>query len=513
MDWRLINSGCRSAAENSALAKTILNTSALEHTGGSLRFFRFDSSYVLVGQYQDVEREVRGNYCREQGIQVVRRLTGGGVAYVDRNTLAWEIIAAKNDLPAYPSEELTRMAGDAAAEGLRKLGLAASYHEPGEIRLAGRLLCRIHCLETAGSMLWEGYIPLELDAGVLLRVLRIPTEKLTQKAEEAFKTRHTSLAREYKGIVSAHQVRQVLAEAVTKRFGVSFYRCRQREEPAYLSPFDWCGENPVCDRDSSKYRLCSRLRCQGRELTAALVLDDTGQRIESARITGDFYLYPGSAVTRLTKKLAGLPANEESVDPVVAAELAFVRITGFTVENFRDTIREALSKKKFTGIGASPQEVSDLYCVGGLKPNTLPELLQTRPLTFLLPYCAKQPDCKFRFIEGCGCCGRCDVGDGYRLAEQNRLQPLTIQNYEMLEDALRAMKAAGKRIFFGTCCEEFIDKHYQDFKKIGLPGLLVGVNNSTCYELGKDAEAHQGTFEKQTKLKMDLIKRIIKCSA
>lgn len=513
MTWRLADTGRRSVAENCALTKTILERYRMGEQGSILRFFQFDSGSVLVGCYQAIEREVRLSYCREQGIQVAYRLSGGGVTYADRNTLAWALIAAKNDVPGYQAEELTRMIGEAVERGIRNLGLDARYHAPGEIRIGGRRLCCIHSMETAGAILWEGYIPLELDAGALLCALRIPTEKLTQKEETVFKGGNTSLAREYERKISLHQVEQALVEAFAKKFGRRFYRYREVEELKCLSLTGWGKTNSACVRENGKYRLCSRFRGQGRELTATLILDESGEYIESARITGDFYLYPGSAITDLAEKLRGLPATEKSIDPVVADCLASVRITGFTVKNVRDTIREAISKKKFIAIGAHPQEVSDLYCVGGLTPNAMTELLRTRPLTFLLPYCAKQPDCKFRFTEGCSSCGRCDVGDGYRLAEENGLQPLTIQNYEMLEAALRAMKESGKRIFFGTCCEEFIDKHYQDFKRIGLPGLLVGVNNSTCYELGKDAAAHLGTFENQTNLKMDLIKRIIKYSA
>ena len=44
------------------------------------------------------------------------------------------------------------------------------------------------------------------------------------------------------------------------------------------------------------------------------------------------------------------------------------------------------------------------------------------------------------------------------------------------------------RHFVGSCCEPFYGKHRPDFERIGLPGILVDVERSTCYDLGQEKE-------------------------
>ena len=130
-------------------------------------------------------------------------------------------------------------------------------------------------------------------------------------------------------------------------------------------------------------------------------------------------------------------------------------------------------------------------------------------LPLLLPYCAKPPACRFRYIEGCSQCGGCDIGDAYRLAGQFALRPMTIQNYEMLEERLQQIRINGIGVFIGLCCTAFFLKHQQDFERIGVPGRLIGLDSSTCYDLGKEDEAHHGLFEHQTRLKLDLLSRVL----
>jgi lipoate-protein ligase A len=43
----------------------------------------------------------------------------------------------------------------------------------------------------------------------------------------------------------------------------------------------------------------------------------------------------------------------------------------------------------------------------------------------------------------------------------------------------------------------------------GLPGLLIDIENKTCYELKKENEAYRGGFQEKTELKIDLLKKLL----
>lgn len=127
----------------------------------------------------------------------------------------------------------------------------------------------------------------------------------------------------------------------------------------------------------------------------------------------------------------------------------------------------------------------------------------------LLPYCSKLISCQYRNKEGCSRCERCDIGNAYSMADAWGLKTQTIQNYEMLEETLKTYKRKGMKFFIGICCPPFIAKHYDDFNRIGLPGLLIHLDNTTCYDIGKEDIAHSGRYENQTFLNVTLLDKII----
>ena len=135
-----------------------------------------------------------------------------------------------------------------------------------------------------------------------------------------------------------------------------------------------------------------------------------------------------------------------------------------------------------------------------------------RPEVLLLPYCAKEIGCSLPKPTRCEECGRCSVGDAAQMARSFGMDSITIQNYEDLESTLRRLKRSGVQGFVGSCCEPFYGKHRPDFERIGLPGILVDLERSTCYDLGQEKEAFKGQFENQTHLNLPLLQKVLEYS-
>ena len=180
--WRLLDTGARSAAENMALDETLLELKAGEKIPPTLRFLRFSNPTVLVGHHQSVEEEVRLDYCQTQGIEINRRLTGGGALYWGIKELGWEIYISKED-PRIPSriEDLYRRMGEAASLGLRHLGIRAYFRPRNDIEIQGRKISGTGGTELSRAILFQGTLLVDFDVDEMLRALRIPTEKLQGK--------------------------------------------------------------------------------------------------------------------------------------------------------------------------------------------------------------------------------------------------------------------------------------------------------------------------------------------
>ena len=172
-----------------------------------------------------------------------------------------------------------------------------------------------------------------------------------------------------------------------------------------------------------------------------------------------------------------------------------VEMLGLHGDDFYQAIHLALDKTTYPSLGFSLEEADSLTVFNG----TLTEVMKQCNL-LLLPYCSKLPDCEYRYQDGCLQCGQCSIGEAFTLAEGKGLKILTIQNYEHLVETLEQEKQNGTRAYIGCCCDAFQLKRQEAFKKSGLPGLLIDIENTTCYELNQEKEAYQGNFKYQTHL-------------
>ncbi len=92
--YRFLNTGIQDAALNMAIDEAIL----LRHLSGeippTLRAFRWSRPSISLGRFQSVEREIAEDACRQQGVALVRRPTGGRAVY-HRDEFTYSIVIGK----------------------------------------------------------------------------------------------------------------------------------------------------------------------------------------------------------------------------------------------------------------------------------------------------------------------------------------------------------------------------------------------------------------------------------
>ncbi|HWR44155.1 lipoyl protein ligase domain-containing protein [Sporomusa sp.] len=513
---RVIDTGPRTSAQNVALDKALLMACKEQLIPDTLRFFQFTSDCVLLGYHQIAEQEVRLSFCYEQGIEINRRLTGGNTVYCDESTLGWEIVVYREGLATGEQlETLTMQLSVAITRGLNILGVDAQYKHPGTVEVAGRELCWVGGTRHGNAVLYQGYIRVkDVNIERMLYALRIPTEKLKNKEVDLFSKKCTSLKWVLSEPPPLASVKWAIVEGFCEVFNAAATpgRLKDIEDNYYSAAYseassqEWVsGQSEVINPEHYQLRDTSKEQAV---VTVSIAMDVHQQRIDAVSIAGDFYAYPLELVKELEGGLCGIMANpgliRKTVNDCFSKHQGYV--PGLVPDRFSQTIIRAAEKLRFLDWGAYPEELNEITIVG----DCIAKDIFKQPVTpLLIPYCAKDRGCKFRYIEGCGRCGKCDISGAYILAEQYGLETITIQNYEMLEEKLENLKKNGCRFFIGTCCESFWVKHAKDFERIGLPGILVNVDNSTCYDLGKEQEAYQGSFENQTRLKNELLLRIL----
>lgn len=513
--WRLLDTGARTASENMALDEVLLELKAENKIPNTLRFLQFSHPTVLVGHHQSVEEEVRLDYCKIKGIEINRRLTGGGALYWGRKELGWEIYVPKKD-PRIPSriEDLYRKMGEAAAHGLRHLGVQAHFRPRNDIEIRGRKISGTGGTELSGAILFQGTVLVDFDVDEMLRALRIPTEKLRDKEIESVKERVTCLRWELGRAPSCSRIKSHLMKGFEEAFGVIF-----KQEPLtsgekdllkiklpYFSSSDYIFK--VRESLPRRKTLTSILKAPGGLIRISMAVDTRTLVINQILITGDFFAYPGRAIFDLESLLKSSKATPSNIQTVIHTffSQAKPRIPGVKEDHLIHAVEEAIQKMDLLPHGFNEEETHHLFPVlnafGKVK----------RPEALLLPYCAKEVECSYRNQQGCDECGQCSVGEAIRMAKCFGMDSVTIQNYEELESTLRNLKRSGIRTFVGSCCEPFYGKHRPDFERIGLPGILVDLERSSCYDLGQEKKAFRGHFENQTRLNLPLLKRVLEFS-
>jgi len=87
MDWRLITDDGVSASFGLAADDALTQRVGSNLSQPTLRLYTYQSYCALVGRFQNVENEIRVGYCRENGIAINRRPTGGGAIIMGADQL------------------------------------------------------------------------------------------------------------------------------------------------------------------------------------------------------------------------------------------------------------------------------------------------------------------------------------------------------------------------------------------------------------------------------------------
>ncbi len=181
------------------------------------------------------------------------------------------------------------------------------------------------------------------------------------------------------------------------------------------------------------------------------------------------------------------------------------QIPGISGLDFANAIHKALEKIDTAKFGIPLPLTNRLFTVNGSFADTIGK----SPRHLLLPYCSKSLECGYRYERDCIECGECSIGEAYRLGKEKKMWITTILSFEDLMETLKDFRKRRISSYIGCCCEAFYTKHLEDFERSGVPGILIDIDNTTCYDLGKEKEAYKGNFESQTDINIDLLKKVL----
>lgn len=493
----LLDDGLCTAAENVARDLQIASGPP------TLRFSRYPISAVL-GANERAAIAVRGDYCAEQKIAVVRRATGGGALYQDPTQLCWALSLPADHLePARLAGVLERH-GRAVVAALRQLGVTARFVFPNDVEAQGRKLGSGFAVRRGRKVLLQGSLLVGApDVESMLKILRVPTEKLSREGVLSARERLTSVETVTGRSADFARIRAALTDALGKAFGLTFAADRARN-PA--TP--WAVPAPLLDRPTED-AMKAFVKTPGGAIYLSVEVDAQGN-VADAVFSGAVQFSPDDLFVRLAKGLVGQRLD----DCAEALRTGFRKIPdadllGFGLDDLLRVLALALARRSQAARFGLTCEQSNSLIVHSPGGEAAESILE-RATVMLVPYCAKLADCKFRFRDGCSECGKCEVGDAYAMARERGMRVISITNFEHLQETLTRLRADEVPAYVGMCCESFYLKRHYAFQEAGIPAVLTDISGATCYELREEDLAYAGRFRAEAHLKLDVVERVMR---
>lgn len=127
--WRFIDSGPATGAVNMAVDEALLEAHMAGETPPTLRVYSWRPPAVSLGHFQRAEKTVKPDACRELGIAVVRRPTGGRAILHTSDEITFSIITSAARLGARGVMDCYRRLAGGIIAALGLLGVEARLVE------------------------------------------------------------------------------------------------------------------------------------------------------------------------------------------------------------------------------------------------------------------------------------------------------------------------------------------------------------------------------------------------
>jgi len=229
-NWRLIVHESPLAGSLNMAVDEFLFLELPELPRTTLRFYQWIRPTASLGANQKLERVVNAEFCRRNGIDIVRRPTGGKVV-LHHDEITYAVVSNDESIFGPTLGSSYRRISEALVTGLGKLGLRASLAGPpppdyakgilpcfshparDEIEIAGRKIVGSAQKRTGRRFLQHGSIPLRHDENLL---------RSATSYEKGEGIRMTSLSAELGRDIGFAEAAGPLVEGFAEAFGAAF---------------------------------------------------------------------------------------------------------------------------------------------------------------------------------------------------------------------------------------------------------------------------------------------------
>lgn len=233
--WRLLQTGYDSASSNMAIDNAILIANSKGRVPPTVRFYGWVPPAISIGYFQSLTDEVDIDVCKRLGVGYVRRITGGGAVYHEKE-VTYSIVVPEShpEIPKNIIQSYGRICG-AVIRGLGFMGIESDYAPINDIVAGGRKISGNAQTRKAGTVLQHGTVLMDVDVDKMFSLLKVPNEKIKDKLIADVKQRVTSIRHMVGKDVSFEEVTSAMMRGFEEEFHVELVEGSLCEEELSLA--------------------------------------------------------------------------------------------------------------------------------------------------------------------------------------------------------------------------------------------------------------------------------------
>lgn len=310
--------------ENEGITDPRINLALEEY---ALRNFDYNHDYLLfyinepsiiIGRNQNTLEEINHDYVDEQGIHVVRRISGGGAVYHDLGNLNFSFLTNYDRSNLNNFRKFTRP----VIKVLNSIGVNAELKGRNDIVVNDRKISGNAQFSSVERMVSHGTLLFDTDMDDVTKALDVKMSKIESKGHKSVRSRVANISEFLDEPVSVETFRSLLLRGL--------YENRDEFETYHLSEDEWEQVHQLKDEkyatwdwnygSSPKFNIQRSRRFPIGEID--LRIDVEKGHINNVKIYGDFF--GRQPVEELEERLQGARYErigiEKALEPVVVDE-------------------------------------------------------------------------------------------------------------------------------------------------------------------------------------------------
>lgn len=290
---RYIHNRDLSSADGLAIDEAVCEFCDQGKSPSTLHLYNYVPS-VILGRYQNAAASLRLDECDRRGIEVNRRITGGGTVFMTPEQMALGLVLP-NNFPELPQsiKGVFQFLAAIFADALSNFGLKAEFMGKNDLTVGGRKIAGLAISRDRDNVTFlHTSLLLDFDIATMLEILNLPRKGLLDRGVSCFGQRMTTIRQEAKSKISLEEIQEAVLNSMRKMLNLELPETElSEEEKARVEDLkekqyeddEWI----YAARSPKRKTVTVEQKTPGGLLQVHLA--QSGGAIESIMITGDYF--------------------------------------------------------------------------------------------------------------------------------------------------------------------------------------------------------------------------------